>query len=182
MKSLSGLIGAYDLDAGDVINVASGTYRAYRNTVLTAQDSGVTIRGSVVNSPTINRGTALSERRVIDLVNADGVTLENLRLTGGEIGVYASNGADSDDLVASILTIFGNSYAGVYVGGSNDRWRISDGKLFGVPGGTDDDNQSYGVFFDYNSVGMGHQLIGNEIYDLWLRASGGDIFIFYAKD
>ena len=45
MASLRALLTAYDLDPSDVIYVDAGTYNLASNTVITAEDSGVTIEG-----------------------------------------------------------------------------------------------------------------------------------------
>ncbi|MBM4013282.1 MAG: hypothetical protein FJ286_18305, partial [Planctomycetes bacterium] len=47
MKSLRGLLAAYDLDAGDVIHVDAGTYRLVRNIEVGSGDSGVILEGFV---------------------------------------------------------------------------------------------------------------------------------------
>ena len=66
---------------GDVINMASGNYRLYRNTVITNEDSGVTIRGSATIPTILDRGNVNSAQRAFDLQNADSVTLDLLRIT-----------------------------------------------------------------------------------------------------
>lgn len=163
VKSLSGLIYSYDLDPGDVINMASGNYRLYRNTVITNEDSGVTIRGSATIPTILDRGNVNSAQRAFDLQNADSVTLDLLRITGGEIGIAAVDASDSDDLVIRNSQIYGNSYSALYIGSTNDRWNIGSNKVYGVPGGTSADDQNYGLFF--NNASNGHRISGNEIYD-----------------
>ncbi len=46
MRTLAALLDLYDLDAGDLITVNSGTYRLYRSAIFTNQDSGVSVEGS----------------------------------------------------------------------------------------------------------------------------------------
>ncbi len=155
VQSLSGLIDAYDLDAGDVINVAAGSYRLYRNTLITSEDSGVTIRGSAGSPTILDRANANPSQRVIELQNADGITLDSLRLTGAETGVAGLDGADNDDLTIRNSQVFGNNSFGVLVGSGNDRWTLTQNKIYGIPGGTTTlDNQPYGIYFPNASTGI----------------------------
>ena len=55
MASLTALLAAYDLDAGDVIHVDTGTYRLVRNIVIATQDSGVRIAGPVIGERVLDR-------------------------------------------------------------------------------------------------------------------------------
>ncbi len=56
VRSLFGLVNAYDLDAGDTVQVLGGTYRTYRNVVLNAGDSGVTFYAAPDSPAVIDRG------------------------------------------------------------------------------------------------------------------------------
>ena len=163
MKSLSGLIGAYDLDSGDVVNLKEGAYRLYRNTSITSEDSGVTLRGSTTNPSVISRGNTNVNQYVFSVLNANGVTIDQLRLTGAEIGIIAPDGSNSDNLSITNSQIYGNSYAGVYVGTTNDNWTVTGSKLYGKPAGSTSDDQQYGMYWNGGSVG--HLIQGNEIYD-----------------
>ncbi len=133
MRSLSGLINAYNLDAGDVVNVAGGSYRTYRNIRITPDDSGVTIRGSTTTPSVMNRGYAGLGTRSVELAGADFVTIDRLQLTGGEIGLSATDNGDAKDVSLINSQFFGNAYAGIYVGVNNDRWMIQNNKIYGLP-------------------------------------------------
>src|SRR3972149_2269958 len=62
MASLSALVRAYDLDAGDVVYVDTGTYSVTTNIVLGVSDSGVRIEGpvGVGHRAVVNRGNTAS--------------------------------------------------------------------------------------------------------------------------
>ncbi len=63
----------------------------------------------------------------------DDLSLKRLRITGAEVGVFAANESDSDRVTLSENSIFGNTFAGIYIGSKNDRWIIDSNKLFGIP-------------------------------------------------
>ena len=165
MRSVSALINAYDLDAGDIVNFVGGNYRSYRNIILTPQDSGVTLRALPGDPVVINRGNVNSATRAIELAGADFVTLDGLRLTGGEMGLTSPDGVDSDDLTLIGSQFFGNSYAGIWIGSGNDRWNIGNNKIYGIPSGISSDDQTYGMIYNAAQSTLGHQITGNEIYD-----------------
>ncbi|MFN7804404.1 MAG: right-handed parallel beta-helix repeat-containing protein, partial [Planctomycetaceae bacterium] len=125
MASLAALVAAYDLDAGDIIHVETGTYGLVRNVVLGPEDSGVRIEGPAVGAAVLDRGNTNSGSYVVELAGADDVTLSRLTLTGGQYGVFAGNSADSDRfrLENSLVTGNGSSYYGganVLLDSSND--------------------------------------------------------------
>ncbi|MEQ1828233.1 MAG: cadherin domain-containing protein [Pirellula sp.] len=163
IRSLSGLLQSYNLDLGDVVNIASGNYRTYRNIAVENQDSGVTIRGSAVSPSVIDRGNVNATQYVFSLFNANGVTIDQLRWIGGEVGLIASNGSNSDNVSITNSQIYGNSYSGLWIGTTNDNWIVSGNKFYGIPAGPTGDDQRYGIFF--NGGGVGHTIDSNEIYD-----------------
>ncbi len=165
MRSISGLVNAYDLDAGDIVNLAGGTYRTFRNIALRSQDSGVTLRAQSTVPVIIQRGNTSYSTAPVELAGADFVTLDGLRLTGGESGIFALDNTDSDDITIVNGQIYGNLSYGVWVGTTNDRWTLQNNKIFGVPGGATSDDQSYGVWFNSATTSRDHTLIGNEIFD-----------------
>ena len=85
MASLFALLAAYDLDLGDVIHVDTGTYRLVRNIVIAAPDGGVRIEGPVTGGAVLDRGNQTSGAYVIELQDADDVTLDHLAITGGGV-------------------------------------------------------------------------------------------------
>src|SRR5262249_2137781 len=108
MASLYALIQAYDLDAGDVVHVDTGNYTLYRNLLLTLQDSGVTIQGPTGSVAQLDRANMNSSSYEFELGGANDITLDHLTMTGGVVGVYGADGANSDRLTVSNCDIFGN--------------------------------------------------------------------------
>ena len=165
MRSISGLINAYDLDSGDIVNLAAGTYRTYRNIVITAQDNGVTLLG-LTNTPSIiERGNTYPASYSIELQNADGVVIDALRISGGEVGLFAGENSDADGLTVRNSQLYGNAYSGLWIGSGNDSWTLENNKIYGLPGGSTADDQSFGIFFNYSTISVGYQILNNEIYD-----------------
>ncbi len=119
MSSLTSLLAAYNFGPGDVIHIDSGNYRLIKTAVLTSQETGLRIEG-----PSTGPGAILDRANttynVIELVNADNVTLDRLTIRGGATGVYAANGSDSDNFTLSNSIITGNSSYGVYLDQTND--------------------------------------------------------------
>jgi parallel beta-helix repeat protein len=66
---------------------------------------------------------------VIELQDADDVTLEHLAITGGVYGIYVAGGSDSDRLTLTHSDIYGNYYAGLYLGSSNENALLSDNRF-----------------------------------------------------
>ncbi|MCB2027589.1 MAG: right-handed parallel beta-helix repeat-containing protein, partial [Rhodoferax sp.] len=133
MASLAALLRAYDLDAGDIIYVDSGTYSLATNIVLAQQDSGVVIQGAQLpgHATILDRGNTNTGQVVIDLRGADDVVLRNLRLTGGSYGLWADSGVDSDRVTLADSRVYGNLYHGVYVESNSlsENFTVSGGAL-----------------------------------------------------
>ena len=126
MSSLRALLAAYDLDPGDTVFVDSGQYDLLGNIVLTAEDAGVTIQGPLGtgNEAVLDRGNTGSGRYVFELVNADDVTLRNLTIIGGQFGVYADSGSDSDGVTIANSEIRDNGLDGVSFQSDGDNLTI----------------------------------------------------------
>jgi parallel beta-helix repeat protein len=138
MASLPALLAAYDLDAGDVIHMDSGTYRIYRNAAFTSQDSGVRVEGPSVlptgqvqqATATIDRGNPLGNQVVVEMAGGDDVTIDYLSLTGGNVGVWAAAGVQSDRLTVSHTSVFSNAAYGIFIGGNNKDARLTANKVY----------------------------------------------------
>ena len=154
MASLAALLTAYDLDPGDTIHVAAGTYQLIRNIVLAEQDSGVRILGPESGTAVLDRGNTSSGSYVVEMGGADQVTLEHLTLTGGYHGLYGSTSADSDAWQVLQCELVDNSYDGVSVTSSNDDLLIWGSDVHG--------NGNVGI--DLSNAPRG-QVIGNDVYD-----------------
>jgi Ca2+-binding RTX toxin-like protein len=189
MASLAALLAAYDLDAGDVVYVDTGTYDLATNLVLTAEDSGVRIVGAGRELTILDRGNRSNGSVVLQMAGADEVRVESLSLTGGYHGVLASSGADSDAVVLSDVRVHGNAQAGVRIDASNDGWVLvgsrfeandSDGvngNGFGlrVEGNVFANNRGYGLNLGNapGAVVRGNEVTGNQTYGLYVNANLG---------
>ena len=130
MASIGALLAAYDLDALDVIHVDAGTYNLVKNITIDAQDSGVRIEGpGAIGSAgvaVLNRGNTVSGSYAIQFTGADDVTLDYLNITGGEYGIAAAAGADSDRITISHSEVHDNLQRGIFLESSNDNAVVAD--------------------------------------------------------
>jgi len=174
MASLLALLVAYDLDPDDTIYVDTGSYTLLGNVVIDSQDAGVSITGPVLvdHEAKLDRDNQLPGSHVFTLCDADGVTLSNLALTGGNSGVYASQESDSDNVTVADCEIYGNAEHGVHLEASNDDAVLTGNKLHdnGTP---DRIPVGYGVYVR----GSNATLSGNEVYrnaSHGIRSTGRD--------
>ncbi len=194
MASLAALLRAYDLDAGDIIHVDSGTYSLVTNIVLGAQDSGVVIQGAQQpgHASVLDRGNTNAGQVVVDLRGADDVTLRNLSLTGGSYGVWADSGVDSDRVTLAGSWVYGNAYHGIHVeyNSNSEDFTVLGGALHNngysgaylrAAGGRIEGSDLYGNAqwgADTNGLAAGIvTVIGNKVHD---NASGGLVAGAYA--
>ncbi len=182
LASIAALLAAYDLDAGDIIHVDAGAYTLTQNITLGPQDSGVRIEGpsggtGVPPVVLLNRANTSLGSYAIQLTGADDVTIDSLSITGGEFGVVALSGVDSDRLTISRSEIHAHAQKGIYISDTNDSLLVADNEVFNNPyggiyveyasGATIRDNLVY-----YNTNGRGIELFapasatvsGNESY------------------
>ena len=180
MTSLTSLLAAYDLDPGDVIHVDTGTHRLIRNIVIAAQDGGVRIAGPVTDGAVLDRGgNQTSGAYVIELQDADDVTLDHLAITGGVYGIYAVGGSDSDRLTLTDSDIYGNYFAGLYLGPSNEQALLQRQPVpppggHGPPGGSAREPRSPATRCSTRTAGSRSAtpralVLGNEVYNNTLR-------------
>ncbi len=165
LASIAEVLRRNDLGSSDVIRVDTGTYPLDETIVITDDDAGVTIEGyhqGCRSEPTAILKGQDPNRNVIELENADGVTIAFLKLTGGNYGIHASPTSDSDNLRAVRNEIFGNYRRGVYLDSSNDATIIAKNTFFGLPGGIiATDGQPSGIWL------MGDDVLvtGNTVHD-----------------
>ena len=83
-----------------LVYVDTGRYELSANILVEHDDSGVTIQGPVnpAHAAVLDRANVSSGSYVLELVDADDVTVSHLTITGGEIGVFAGDASDSDRL------------------------------------------------------------------------------------
>ena len=145
MASLAAPLDAYDLDPGDTIYVDTGSYELLRNVQLTADDEGVRIVGREDGSSLLDRNNTHGGSYGFELSGAGHITLEALSLTGAYQGVYAGDQQTSSNLTVIGSTIFGNYDHGIWIAAGNDDARLINNTLYGLPGGSSQDNQLTGI-------------------------------------
>jgi hypothetical protein len=168
MATLAALLSAYDLGPGDVIHVDAGNYQLIRNTVISDQDAGVSIEGPVSAVALLNRANTSPGSYAIELVNADGATVERLSVTGGVDGIFAGATSDSDHVTLRRIIASGNSSSGVRLEFGNDHATIQDSQFHS--------QFNFGLFLDgddawvtgntAHSIGNSFSLKGT---GLWVR-------------
>jgi hypothetical protein len=179
--SVRAVLETYNLKLGDVILVDTGTYLLTTNIVLATQDSGVTIRGPVAagHAAVLDRGSASYDSYVLELIDADGITLDHLHFTGGYYGVYAAYGSDSDDVTISHSEAWGNDRQGIWLGSDSERAVIVDNRLHGNWTGLDLDGAGATVSgneaFDNSGAGLGVSGTGTTVSDNTLYGNGTGI-------
>jgi len=164
MKSLRGLLAAYNLDAGDVIHVDAGAYRLVRNIELSSDDSGVVLEGWVdpvdgSRKTVLDRGNTAYGTAVFQFTGADDVTIRGFGITGAETGILIVGDVDSDRVTVTGNEVFQNS-TGISASSSNyttsDSLVVSNNDVWG--------NQNDGIY-TYNLPASVQPLItGNRVY------------------
>ena len=134
--SVRALLSAYNLEAGDVVRIDAGAYTLSANIVITSDDAGVKLEGYhdpafPARHATLNRANTAAGSFGIELQNADNVTLDNLFITGGVTGVFASSTSDSDNVTISNCSISHNLTAGVEFQVTNDNLLATGNDVFG---------------------------------------------------
>ena len=90
--AIESVLQAYELGPGDIIMVDAGSDVLSETLVLTASESGVTVRGYADTSHTdrravVDRDTASWGTAVLELAGAEDVTIENLTRSGSAYGI-----------------------------------------------------------------------------------------------
>ena len=119
--SIQALLASYPLGAGDTIYVDSGNYAVTTNINLTGTNSGTSASNDfTIIGPTagyapavLNRGNLNSGQDVFDLQGVSYVTLENLTITGANIGVEIGGASAGVQLLNDTVT--GNGDMGIEV-------------------------------------------------------------------
>ena len=160
--SIQALLEAYNLGAGDVIDVDQGTYTLSSNIVIAAAHSGVTIRGfydpaNPTHVATINRNSTVAGSYVFDIQAATGVTLDHLTVVGGDVGVNAADNSGSANLTVSNSEIDGSATDGIYIGAVNAGAILSGNRVHDITGGY----RSTGIYVRQTQA----TIAGNTVYD-----------------
>ncbi|RLB69862.1 MAG: hypothetical protein DRH04_04500, partial [Deltaproteobacteria bacterium] len=157
MATLSALLRAYDLDAGDVVYVDTGSYKVLTNIILDAEDSGVEIRGpeeighQALFDRAINENYAQNSR-VFVLDNTSDITLSHLALTGAYYGISQTNNSVNTNITIDHCEIFANDNNGVSLGYHSTDITLTDNIVH--------DNGSYGLSLS----GARTTVSGGEVY------------------
>ena len=173
MANLAALLAAYNFGPGDTIYVDNGTYDLLRDVILAPQDSGVTIVGPSTGAAVLDRGDTNSSIYTVELAGATSVTLDQLQITDGYDGVYASNTAGSTGLTLENSTISANNQYGVYLDSGNDDATLTGNTVFGIAGSTNQ-GQNTGLYLASNE----DTVSGNTVY----QNGGTGIAVSSARD
>ncbi|MHC4717832.1 MAG: right-handed parallel beta-helix repeat-containing protein, partial [Planctomycetota bacterium] len=132
----------YQIDAGDYLFVDTGTYPLLRTVVLSgeagiADDEGLVMIGP---RPAVTEGiaeytTAIPDNTsqdLLELYDADFVTIRHLTLTGGRMGLYAHDGSLS--MTATHIVTGDNAHSGVYITGGSQFDLLDEITTFGHHG------------------------------------------------
>ena len=130
MASIRNLLAVYDLQPGDTIYVDTGLYTTAGNILITQEDSGVRLQGPTQpgHSATINRDSNASNAFVVELDNADDITLANLQLTGAHTGVLLRNG--SERAIVRDSVIYENDVNGLFIEDAASKGGLIENNVF----------------------------------------------------
>ena len=137
--SIRALLDAYNLGAGDTIDVDEGTYILSSNIVIPAANSGVTIRGffdpaHVDRVSIITRNSTGPGAAVFDIEGGQNVTLDHLSITGGDIGILTADNSNSTGLTISNSNIYGNADYNITLGATSGGATITGNQIHDTAG------------------------------------------------
>lgn len=144
------LLLSYAMDVGDTIRVDSGDYIHAVNlhlpgTHLPEDPRLNTINSTMISGPNVGPGVAQIDRAnafpgavAIDMVDADSMTMEDLSITGANIGVRARAG--SETLSMSSVTLHQHALDGLSIEGGSNFAQLDSLEVF--------DNGRNGIFVD----------------------------------
>ncbi len=151
---------------GSIIRVDAGTYNLTTNLIITAASAGVTIEGyHDASQPDkfalFNRGNTTSSSYVFELRNADNLSIDSLRLTGGYYGIFTSTTSDSDNVTIRDSWIYNNAYNGILLDVTNDNPTIIGNTIFGSKTQAFSGAQQRGVYLYGQNVDVRDNLISD---------------------
>ncbi len=180
LASLQALLNRYQLGAGDIVYVDTGSYTLLQDVSFNANQSGtgndpgqrITIQGATTagDLTTLNRNNTGSDSAAINLAGGNYIAFRNLELTGGESGVREHGSSTSHDITFDSDTIDQNARDGAqfdYHSGYTSPYDIliENTKIFGQSS----------TALSFNTI-EGVTLINNEIYN-----NGGGIWLNYTS-
>ena len=134
MRSISALVRAWGLKAGDMIHVDAGLYNLLQNTVFTSAHNGASIIGYSNSSypdrkAVFNRGNQETGSEVFVFSGSEGITIKGLQITGANIGILADAGAAGDFQILD-NDIYGNKVTGVVVDSPDKPVVVSGNRVY----------------------------------------------------
>ena len=108
----------YSLGANQTLSIDTGDYSLLNpllvsNILGTGDDEGFIMRGSSTGNTTFRHANPFTIAPVVELNNADFVTLRNMTFTGGTLGLLVRN--QSTNLAASFISAIANSTGGIRI-------------------------------------------------------------------
>ncbi|QEG01889.1 Bifunctional hemolysin/adenylate cyclase precursor [Stieleria maiorica] len=158
--SIDSVLQAYMLSAGDTLYADNGDYRLFYPITISnvpgiGDDEGFVMRGALNGTTTLRHAGPLTVAPLVELLDADFVTVSDFRLNDAQYGLYASDGTTS--LTAERLEVSGHDVDGISLG-SGHAQRLTEI--------TAADNGRFGIY-SQGSVG---ELVAADVSD---NASGG---------
>ena len=178
MADLAALLRAYTLAPGDVVYIDTGSYVLLTDLTLGAADSGagpeemVTFQGPTDGTATLNRENP-EDGNVFLFTGASYVSIDNLTLTGANIGIDVETNAGSNSITASHDVITNSTADGVYFGTGNTGFTLNASQIYGSANG-----YSTGVYLSGNGSSTASvtdtEIFGQQI-GIWDTYEGGTI-------
>ena len=169
--SLVALIDMYDLGTGDTVHVDTGDHEVITRVDISetdgiGDDEAITVTGppSDAKEAVLRRGTSVAGSRVLNLDNADFVTLQYLTLEDGERSLHAHNG--TGDLTVTDLTLRDMSGTAIDIAAGDGV--LTFHQLHIANAGM------HGLYADESTVVVTHSRIANPAdHGIWLDDTSG---------
>lgn len=131
LPSIQAVLRSYNVGAGDTILVDAGTYSTVTNITLATAHSGLHIVGPTSAPAVLDRDNATPLQNVVDIDNADNVSIGGLHLTRGLRGL---NAVDADSLVVGNSLAMNNAEVGFAIDPTSNGVQIRGNTAFGTLG------------------------------------------------
>ena len=135
MADLAALLRAYTLQAGDVVFIDSGSYTLLTDATLSVDDSGATGDPVTFQGPTngdvatLNR--ANDNGNVFFINGASNVVIQDLTLTGGNMGIYVADDSSSNAISINDVAITDENTYGVFFGSGDTGLSLTNSQIYG---------------------------------------------------
>ncbi|WP_182865929.1 right-handed parallel beta-helix repeat-containing protein [Rhodopirellula sp. JC639] len=153
--SIDSVLQAYMLSAGDTLYADNGDYRLFYPVTISnvpgvGDDEGFVMRGAQSGTTTLRHAGPLTVAPLVELIDADFVTISDFRLNDAQYGLFASDGTTS--LTAERLEVSGHDVDGIYLGSGHAQ------RLAQI---TAADNGRFGIY----SQGTVGELVAADVFD-----------------